>query len=123
MEKTNIKHNTIHKMFYILVILSVFAAACAQRLLKQGARKNYVGFWRQYLNPWVIGGYGIMACSLVLNIFCMSRGVQVKEVSVIESLSYLFVPCLAFVLFGERITWRKGIAIAIVISGVIIFFI
>lgn len=110
-------------MFYILVILSVFAAACAQMLLKQGARKNYVGFWRQYLNPWVIGGYSIMACSLVLNIFCMSRGVQVKEVSVIESLSYLFVPCLAFLLFGERITWRKGIAIAIVISGVIIFFI
>ncbi len=108
---------------YFLVILSVFAAACAQMLLKQGARKNYVGFWRQYLNPWVIGGYGIMACSLVLNIFCMSRGVQVKEVSVIESLSYLFVPCLAFVLFGERITWRKGVAIAIVISGVIIFFI
>lgn len=108
---------------YFLVILSVFAAACAQMLLKQGARKNYVGFWRQYLNPWVIGGYGIMACSLVLNIFCMSRGVQVKEVSVIESLSYLFVPCLAFLLFGERITWRKGIAIAIVISGVIIFFI
>ena len=110
-------------MFYILVILSVFAAACAQMLLKQGARKNYVGFLRQYLNPWVIGGYGIMACSLVLNIFCMSRGVQVKEVSVIESLSYLFVPCLAFVLLGERITWRKGVAIAIVISGVIIFFI
>lgn len=108
---------------YFFVILSVFAAACAQMLLKQGARKNYVGFWRQYLNPWVIGGYGIMACSLVLNIFCMSRGVQVKEVSVIESLSYLFVPCLAFVLFGERITWRKGVAIAIVISGVIIFFI
>ena len=110
-------------MYYILVILSVFVAACAQMLLKQGARQNYLGFWRQYLNPWVIGGYGIMACSLVLNIFCMSRGVQVKEVSVIESLSYLFVPCLAFVLFGERITWRKGVAIAIVISGVIIFFI
>lgn len=108
---------------YFLVILSVFAAACAQMLLKQGARQGYVGFWQQYINPWVIGGYGIMACSLVLNIFCMSRGVQVKEVSVIESLSYLFVPCLAFVLFGERITWRKGVAIAIVISGVIIFFI
>ena len=110
-------------MFYILVILSVFAAACAQMLLKQGARQNYVGFWRQYLNPWVIGGYSIMACSLILNIFCMSHGVQVKEVSVIESMSYLFVPCLAFVLFKEKITLRKVCAIAIIISGVIIFFI
>lgn len=110
-------------LYYILVILSVFSAACAQMLLKQGARQNYVGFWRQYLNPWVIGGYTIMACSLVLNIFCMSHGVQVKEVSVIESMSYLFVPCLAFMLFKEKITWRKAGAIVIIIGGVILFFI
>lgn len=110
-------------MYKCLVILSVFAAACAQMLLKQGARQNYADFWHQYLNPWVIGGYAIMAGSLVLNIFCMSRGVQVKEVSVIESLSYLFVPCLAFLLFGEKITWRKGLTIIVIISGVIIFFV
>ena len=109
-------------MYYILVILSVFSAACTQMLLKQGARQNYVGFWKQYLNLWVIGGYTIMVCSLVLNIFCMSRGVQVKEVSTIESLSYLFVPCMAFILFRERITLRKAGAIAIIISGVILFF-
>lgn len=109
-------------MFYLLVILSVFAAAGAQMLFKHGARQNYVGFWKQYLNLWVIGGYTIMVCSLVLNIFCMSRGVQVKEVSTIESLSYLFVPCMAFILFRERITLRKAGAIAIIISGVILFF-
>lgn len=110
-------------MYYILVILSVFAAACAQMLLKQGARQDYVIFWQQYLNPWVIGGYGIMACSLVLNIWCMSKGIQVKEVSTIEAMSYLFVPCLAFLLFKERISVRKGIAIGIIIIGVILFFI
>lgn len=83
---------------------------------------NYTTWWRQYINVWVIGGYVIMACSLVLNIFCMSRGVQVKEVSVIESLSYLFVPCLAFIIFREKITWRKAGAIIIIIGGVILFF-
>lgn len=110
-------------MYYLIVILSVFSAACAQMLLKQGARQNYVGFWRQYLNPWVIGGYTIMACSLILNIFCMSRGIQVKEVSVIESMSYLFVPVLAFMLFKEKLTMRKICAIAIIISGLILFFV
>lgn len=110
-------------IYYILVILSVFAAACAQMLLKQGARQGYFGFCRQYLNPWVIGGYAIMAGSLALNIWCMSRGVQVKEVSTIEAMSYLFVPCLAFILFKEKITLRKGIAIGVIISGVILFFV
>jgi drug/metabolite transporter (DMT)-like permease len=110
-------------LYYILVILSVFAAACAQMLLKQGARKEHTSWWRQYINPWVIGGYGIMACSLVLNIWCMSKGVQVKEVSVIESMSYLFVPVLAFMLFKEKLTARKVCAIAIIIAGVILFFV
>lgn len=110
-------------MYYVVVILSVFAAACAQMLLKQGARKEYTSWWRQYVNGWVIGGYGIMACSLVLNIWCMSKGVQVKEVSVIESMSYLFVPVLAFMLFKEKLTARKICAIAIIIGGVIIFFV
>ncbi len=109
-------------MYKCLVILSVFAAACAQMLLKQGARQNYATWWRQYINPWVIGGYVIMAGCLVLNIFCMSRGVQVKEVSVIESFSYLFVPYLAFLIFREKITWRKAGAIIIIIGGVILFF-
>lgn len=108
--------------YYLVVIGAVFAAACAQMLLKQGARKEYNSWWKQYVNGWVIGGYGIMTCSLVLNIFCMSCGVQVKEVSVIESLSYLFVPILAFLIFDEKLSWRKIRAIAMIIGGVVIFF-
>lgn len=110
-------------IYYLLVIVSVLAAAGAQMLLKQGARKQYTSFWRQYLNVWVIGGYGIMGASLLLNIFCLSRGIQVKEVSIMESLSYLFVPLFSWLLFKERITWRKASAIAVIMVGVIVFFI
>lgn len=110
-------------MFKILVIFSVLFAAAAQMLLKQGARKQYSSFLRQYLNPWVIGGYGIMGCSLLLNVFCMGHGVQVKEVSIIESLSYLFVPVLSWLVFKEGITWRKAGAIVMIMVGVVVFFI
>ena len=109
-------------MYKLLVIVSVLAAAGAQMLLKQGAKKQYASFWRQYLNPWVIGGYSIMGASLLLNIFCLSHGVQVKEVSTIESLSYLFVPLLSWLFFKEKITWRKAGAILIVMVGVAAFF-
>lgn len=110
-------------MYYLLVIVSVLAAAGAQMLLKQGAKKQYPTLLRQYLNPWVIGGYGIMGCSMLLNIFCLSHGVQVKEVSIIESLSYLFVPVLSWIFFKESITWRKAVAIAVIMVGVVVFFI
>lgn len=109
-------------MYILLVILSVLSASCAQMLLKQGAKKDSPGFWRQYLNPWVIGGYGIMGGALLLNIFCLSHGVQVKEVSIIESLSYLFVPVLSWLFFKEKITWRKAGAIAVIMTGVVVFF-
>ena len=109
-------------IYYLLVIVSVLAAAGAQMLLKQGAKKEYRSLLRQYLNPWVIGGYLVMAGSLLLNIYCLGRGVQVKEVGVIESLSYLFVPLLSWLLFKEKVTWKKAGAIMVIMTGVVVFF-
>lgn len=110
-------------IYYILVILSVFAAACSQMLLKRGAREEYASFWRQYVNGWVISGYVILGCTVLVNIWVMSKGVQMKEVSMMESLSYLFVPTLAWMLFKERVTLKKAIWIAVIIIGLFVFFI
>ena len=109
-------------IYYLIVVLVVFASACSQMLLKKGTLIEYNSFIRQYLNPWVISGYGIMGLAVVVNIYCMSKGVQVKELSIIESLSYLFVPCLSWMFFGERITKRKALAIGLILLGIIIFF-
>lgn len=108
-------------MMYIIVILSVFLAACAQMLLKKGARQQYDTCWRQYVNGWVMGGYAIMFATMMMNIFAMSRGVELKEVSIIESMSYLFVPTLSFIFFKEKLTWRKIIAIGMIIIGIVVF--
>lgn len=110
-------------MMYVIVISSVFLAACAQMLLKQGARQLYDIWWRQYINGWVIGGYAIMFGTMMMNIYAMSRGVEVKEVSIIESMSYLFVPILSCVVFKERFTWRRVCAIIVIVSGVLVFFV
>ena len=110
-------------MYYIIVILSVLAAAGAQMLLKKAAGNHYPTFWRQYVNPWVIGGYAVLGVSMLVNIFAMSHGIQLKEVGIIESLSYLFVPVLAFFLFGEKLSVRKVCAIGVIIVGVVIFFV
>lgn len=92
-------------------------------LLKQGARQLYDTWWRQYINGWVIGGYAIMFATMMMNIFAMSRGVEVKEMSIIESMSYMFVPVLSFIFFKERLTWRKVISIGVIIIGIIVFFV
>ena len=68
-------------IFYGLVILSVLLASVAQMLLKKGASLPHGSFLKEYLNPWVIGGYALMGVSLLMNVFAMSRGIQVKEVN------------------------------------------
>ncbi len=109
-------------MMYLLVIWNVLMASGAQMLLKKGASLAHQSFIREYLNPWVIGGYAVMGLSMVLNVFAMSRGVLVQEVGIIESLSYLFVPLLSFWFFRERLTARKIVSIVIIIVGVAVFF-
>lgn len=109
-------------IYKLIVILAVFTAACAQMLLKKGAIIHYPNVLRQYLNPWVIGGYTIMGLVMLVNIWAMSRGVLLKEVGIIEALSYLFVPALSWFFFRERITWLKAGAIGIIMIGIVVFF-
>ena len=110
-------------MYKLLVVFSVFCAAGAQMLLKQGARRLYPALWKQYINPWVISGYCVLAMSLLVNVFCLNHGVQIKEVSIIESLSYLFVPVFSCFFFREQISKEKALAIVIIIIGIIAFFV
>ena len=110
-------------MYYLLVVISVLIASFSQMLLKSSSKVEHNSFILEYLNWKVIGGYGLMFVSLFVNIFAMRRGVLVKEVSIIESLSYLFVPTLAFFFFNEKINKQKVIAIAVIMVGVMVFFI
>ena len=110
-------------MFILLTVFSVLMASFAQMLLKKGATLDHTSFVREYLNGWVIGGYFIMGVSILVNIFAMSRGVQLKELSVIESFSYLFVPLLSWLFFKEVISKKKVLAIAMIMAGVVLFFI
>ena len=62
-------------MFYALALFNVFVAALAQMLLKKAADSCHGSIVKEYLNPWVIGGYGIMGLVLISNIYVLSNGV------------------------------------------------
>ena len=109
-------------MYILLAVFNVLMASFAQMLLKKSATLGHTSFVQEYLNGWVIGGYFIMGASLLINIFAMSKGVQLKELSVVESFSYLFVPLLSALFFNETISKRKVLAIVMIMSGVVLFF-
>ena len=109
-------------MGYVLVLISSLLGVASQMMLKRSARKNYPSWWREYINLWVIGGYGIMVLSLLINLCAIHIGVLAQEVSIIECINYLLIPLAAWLVFKEPITKRKMVAIGIIIVGVIVFF-
>lgn len=55
-------------MFYALAIFNVFMAAVAQMLLKKAAQQKQTNIAKEYLNPWVIGGYVLMGLIMLSNV-------------------------------------------------------
>ena len=108
--------------YYLFVILGIFACSLSQLLLKRSANKEHTSRIYEMLNPLVIVAYGIFFCSLIINIWAMSHGVQLKEMAMLESLGYVFVPLLSVVLLKEQVSKRMACGILLIILGIVVFY-
>lgn len=107
---------------YVLFLLaSVVIASCSQILLKFSARRSYSSFLREYLNPFVIAGYGMMFVSTLTTILAY-RGLDYKNGPIIESLGYLLVMVLSFCFFREKISRRKLLGNLLILLGIFVFY-
>lgn len=108
--------------WYILVGISVFASSCSQLLLKKSANDKYDGFFKSMLNWRVITAYTIFFGALLVNISAMSRGVNLKDIPIFESLGYIFVPFLSAIFLNEKIEKRTLCSMLLIISGIVVFY-
>lgn len=107
--------------YFALFAGSVAVASCSQILLKKGSLKGYQGFWHQYLNPHVLGGYGLLALSTLMAILAY-RGMDYKNGPVIEALGYLFVMVLSALFLQEKITRKKLLGNILIVVGILVFY-
>ena len=107
--------------YWIVLFLGVIVSSASQMLLKKGATKKYDSVILEYLNPWVISGYGLMVLSTLCVIFAY-RGVAYKNGAIIESLGYLLIMFLSRLFFGEKITKKKLIGNLVILAGVLVFY-
>ena len=107
---------------YIFVILGIMACSLSQLLLKKSANREHQTRLHEVMNPLVIFAYSIFFASLLINIWAMSKGVQLKEMAMLESLGYIFVPILSYLFLKEQISRRTIISIFVIISGIIVFY-
>jgi len=90
-------------------------------LLKKGAQTQYDSVFREYLNPWVICGYGLMVLSTLCVIYAY-RTVAYKNGAIVESLGYLLIMFLGRIFFNEKITKKKLLGNLIILAGVLVFY-
>ena len=107
--------------YILLIFLSVVLAAVSQILLKKAAGTAYESRIREYLNPWVIGGYGLLLVTTLINIFAYSKGVELKSGAIIESLGFVLVMALSKAIFHEPITKKKLLGNMLIIIGIVVF--
>ncbi len=108
-------------LYFMLYILSVTVASVSQLLLKKSAMQQHGSLLREYLNPWVLAGYGLLFTSMFLTILAF-RGMAYKNGAVIESLGYVLVLFFGRIFFGEKITARKLIGTACILAGMTVFY-
>ena len=109
-------------IYWACMFLSVLVASFSQILLKKSARRKYDNFIKEYLNPYVIIGYGMMVGSTILTILAY-RGIAYKNGPVIESLGYILIMFLSYLFFKEPITKRKVLGNLLILLGIFIFYI
>ena len=107
--------------FLLLALLSVTIASFSQVMLKLGAGKTYNSKIREYLNFYVITGYGMLFISMVLTIVVYSR-LSYLSVPVVEAVGYVLVPVLSYFIFKERLSKRKIIGILCILLGIMIYY-
>lgn len=105
----------------MILILSVLIASFSQILLKKSAEKTYPSVMREYLNLYVIFGYGMMFVSMFLTIIAYS-GMEFTNVQIVEATGYIMVLILSYFFFHEKITRKKVIGMIFIFAGIAVYY-
>lgn len=103
-----------------LLLLSVFISSVSQIILKKAADKTYENTLKEYMNPMVIGAYGLFFCSVILTMLALKH-VPLSMSPILESTGYIFVSVMGYIFLKERFSRRKLMGFALILAGIVIF--
>lgn len=109
-----------NKFFFFMFICALMAST-SQILLKKSAGIKHSSVISEYVNPWVIGGYGLLFLSMVVAIFCYS-GLGYLGVVVMEPIGYIIVMFLSRIFYKEKITKMKLLGMVLIVAGIVVFY-
>ena len=103
-----------------LLLLSVFISSVSQILLKKAVLESRESTLKEYMNPMVIGAYGLFFCSVILTMLALKH-VPLSMSPILESTGYIFVSVMGYIFLKERFSRRKLMGFALILAGIVIF--
>lgn len=103
-----------------VLLLSTFLASISQVMLKKSALKQYDSPLKEYLNPLVVFAYALFVGTTLLTMLAY-RGIPLSLGPVLEASGYLYVTAFGVLVFKERMTPRKLLALALIVAGIGIY--
>ena len=103
-----------------LILLGTFISAISQVILKKAAQKDYPSKVAEYLNFPVIFAYTLFVLTTFMCIIAY-RVVPLSFGPVLESTSYLYVTVFGVLIFKEKITKKKLVALALILVGIAVY--
>ena len=103
-----------------VLLLGTFISAVSQVILKKAAMKTYPNKMAEYLNFPVIFAYTLFFATTLMCIIAY-RVVPLSFGPVLESTSYIYVTIFGVLIFKERITKKKIVALALILAGICVY--
>lgn len=106
--------------YYLLTLVIVVCTSIGHILLKVAATRISESGGRIYSHPLSVVGYGIFALVAFLSIYAM-KGLNMTFFFALNSLTYICIPVLAYLVLKESFTRNKVIGVIIITAGVLLF--
>ena len=103
-----------------ILLLGTFISSVSQVILKKAAQKTYPSRIAEYLNFPVIFAYVLFVLTTFMCIIAY-RVVPLSFGPVLESTSYLYVTLFGVLIFKEKITKKKVMALVLIVAGIAVY--
>lgn len=104
-------------IIYIVLISINMLYACVSLFTKYASQQDFMS-WNYVLG--LIGAVGVMGLYAILWQQVLKR-IDLSLAYMFKGTSIVFVMLLAYVLFGEQITWNNIVGALIIIGGIVLF--
>ncbi len=107
--------------YLLLAGLNVLISSLSQILLKSSANEKKESFIKNYLNYKVFIAYLIFFGIMFINSLVVFKNIELSQISIIETLGYVFVPILSYFILKEKFNKKMIYGIIIIIIGVYLY--